>query len=231
MTRTVILILALGLMVMTAKADQAGPPKLHAGLEEFRARLALTAEQETQLRSVFEAHVEAQLKTLDAHGIDAGVRGDAAPMELQELRALRDALRANSASTERRLAGVLTAAQMTAFRNIRAEQEERLRERLLSRRVDEIIAMLNLGAETGDLVKPILQEHFKAQLAILDKHGIAPGRRIGLRKLRALRKDMRQNDDKTGERLSEILSKAQREAYEALQAEQRQEMRSRLFQN
>ena len=236
MTRTVILIVAVSLMALTAQADQAGPPKFQAGLEEFRARLALTAEQEAQVRNIFEAHIEAQLEALDKYDIDAGDRDDAASVDLQKMRALREELRANSKKVEERLAGVLSAAQMIEFRRIRAEQEEKLRDRLLWRRVDGIVAKLGLGAEQGDRVESILKEHFEAQMAILDKHGIAPGRRDsaerpGFRKLRALRKDMRRNDTKTGERLSDVLSKAQLEAWEALQAEQRKRLRSRLLRN
>ena len=234
MTRTVILIVAVSLLALTAQADQARPPKLQASLEEFRARLALTPEQGAQVRSIFEAHIEAQLETLDKYDIDAGARGAATSIDLQKMRALSEEVRANSAKIESRLAGVLSGTQMAEFRRIRAEQNEMLRDRLLSRRVDEIVAKLNLKAEQGERVRPILKEHFQTQMAILDKHGIAPGQRKsagrpGFRTLRALRKDMRRSDARTGERLSAVLSEEQLEAYEAFRAEQGKKLRAILL--
>ena len=238
MIRALFLIAALSVGALTAQADEAGPAKLQAGLEEFRARLALTPEQEAKVRAIFEAHIQALRETLDKHDIDLGDLSDrsaADTVDLQRMRALREELHANSAKIEGRLSEVLSAAQMTEFRRVRAEQEGKLRERLLSRRLGTIVAKLGLAGEQADQVRPILKDHFEAQMAVLDKHGIAPGNRDsanrpGFRTLRRLRKDMGEINEKTEERLSAILSEAQLAAYEALQAEQRKKLRALLFQ-
>ena len=228
MMRTVFLIAAVSLLALTARADQ-------AGLDEFRARLALTPERESQVRSIFEAYIEAQLKTLDKYDVDIGDRGGVASVDLQTMRALREEFPTDSAKIEERLAEVLSATQLAEFRRFRAEQEERLRERLLSRRMDEIVAKLELSAQQRDRVRPILKEHFKAQMAILDKHGVAPGNRDnadrpGFRTLRRLRKDMDEINERAEARLSDILSEAQFEVHKALKAEQREKLRALFFQ-
>ena len=233
MMRTMLLIVAVSLLALTAQADEAGPPKLQAGLEEFRVRLALTPEQETRVRSIFEAHIEAQLETLDKYDIDAGDRGGAASIDLQKMRALREEIGGHSEKLEGGLSELLSGPQMAEFRRIRAEQEEKVHERVLSRRLDETVAKLDLTPEQANRVRPILAEHIEAQMDILNKHGIAPGQRDsaerpGFRTLRALRKDMRRNNARTGERLSAVLSEVQLEAYEALQAEQRKKLRALL---
>ena len=235
MPRTVVTIAAAALIVLSAQADGREGSDLRAGLEEIRARLALTPEQETQVRSIFEEHLEAQRTTLDKYDIDAGDRGNADAVDLQKMRALREELRANRAKIEGRLSGVLSETQMAEFERIRAEQEEEFRERLLSRRLDAIGARLELSPEQAHRVRPILKEHFEAQMAVLDRHGVAPGardggERPGFRTLRRLRKDLGEINDNTAERLSALLSEAQWAAYEALQAEQRKKLRSLLRQ-
>ena len=233
MMRTVFSIVAASLLALAAQADQTQPQELQASLEEFRTRLALTPEQEARVRSIFEENIETQLATLEKYDVDTGDRGGVASIDPQKMRALREELRADRAKIENRLAQVLSGTQMAEFRRIRAEQEEKLRERLLSRRLDEIVVKLDLAAEQGDRVRPILKQHFEAQMAILDKHGISPGqrdstKRPGFRTLRKLRKDMRRNDGKTEERLSAVLSETQLAAYKAFQTEQRKKMRSLL---
>ena len=235
MLRIAATIAAAALVALSAQADGREGSDLRTGLEELRARLALTPEQETQVRSIFEEHLEAQTAMLDKYDVDAGDRGSADTVDLQKMRALREELRANRAKIEDRLSGVLSATQLAEFKRIRTEQEERFRHRLLSRRLDEIGARLDLTREQAERARPILEDHFEAQIAVLDRHGVSrgirdDGERPGLRTLRRLRKDLGKINDKTAQRLSALLSEAQLAAYEALQAEQRKKLRSLLLQ-
>ena len=224
--RIILLSVAAALFALNVQADQSGTPGLRSGLGELRARLALTPEQEAQVRPVFREYIEGWMATLEKLG--AGARG---AIDLQRLRALREARRVHGARLEKRLSGVLSGAQMAEFRRIRAERNERVHNRLLSRRADRIGAMLGLTEEQAGRVRPILKEHFKAQIAAVDKHGVAPGerdggKRPGFRKLRRLRGELRGNNTAVLERLSAILSKAQLAAYRALQEEQRKKLRA-----
>ena len=235
MLRIAVTIAAAALIALSARADERAGRDLRAGLEELRARLALTSEQETQVRSIFEEHLQAQLATLERYGVDAGGRDSAHTVDLQKMRALLEELRANRAKIEHRLSGVLSATQLAEFSRIRTEQEKRLRHRLLSRRLDEIAARLELSPDQTDRVRPILKDHFEAQMAALDRHGVARGSRgggegLGFRTLRRLRKELGKINEKTAERLSALLSEAQLATYEAFQAEQRKKLRSLLFQ-
>lgn len=232
MSRIAVLIAAAALIALSVQADEATGSRLQASLKEFSDRLALTSEQEAQVRSIFEEHLEAQMATLDKY--DVGDRDRADTVDVQQMRALREELHANRGTVESRLSEVLSQTQMAEFKRIRAEQEAKFRDRLLSRRLDEIGAKLELTAEQTERVRPILKEHFEAQMAILDKHGVAPGNRgdgerPGFRTLRRLRKGLGANNERAAERLSAILSGAQLSAYESLQAEQRKRLRSRLF--
>ena len=232
MLRIAPLIAAAAMFALSVQADETTGSRLQGGLKEFGAQLALTSEQEAQVRSIFEEHLKTQMATLDKYDIDD--RDNADTVDLQRMRALREELRANRAKIESRLSEVLSETQMAEFRRIRTEQEEKLRDRVLSRRLDEIGAKLELTPEQAERVRPILEEHFEAQMAVLDKHGVGPGNRDdggrpGLWTLRRLRKDLGANNERTAERLSAILSGAQLEAYEQHQSEQRKKLRALLF--
>ena len=235
MVRIAVTIVAAALVALPAGADERAGPDLRSELEEFQARLALTSEQEARMESIFEEHLEAQMAILDKHDVDPGERDSAGAVDLQKMRALREDLGANRAKVETRLSGLLTANQMAEFRRIRAEQEAKLRDWLLSRHLDEIGKRLELTPEQSGRVRPVLKEHFEAQMAVLDRHGIAPdardsGDRPGLRTLRRVRKDMGKLNKKTEERLSGVLSKAQLKTYKALRKEQRKKLQSLLSQ-
>ena len=220
---------------LSVQADEPTAPRHQAGLEEFGARLALTPEQEAQVWSIFQDHIESQMAVLDKYDVEAGDRGDADTVDIQQMRAFRAELGASREKIEERLSGVLSETQMAEFRRISAEQEAELRERLLSRRLDEIGAKLELTPEQEDRMRPVQKEHFEAQINVLDKHGLGPGNRAdgkrpGFRTLRRLRKDMDEINENTGERLSAILTGMQMAVYEALQTKQRKKLRELLWQ-
>lgn len=222
---------ALMMFAVSAHADDTNGSSLHAGIEETATRLALTSEQEEQVRSILEEHLQAQMATLDGYGIDDGDTADT--VDLQQMRSLRTDLRANREKFEKRLSEALSETQSAELRHIFDEREERLNDMIMSKRLDMIGQRLELSSEQAGQVRPILTEHFEAQIAILDKHGVAAGnrddgKRPRLRTLRRLRKDLGAVNDRTDERLAAILSSSQLEKYEELQAEQREKLRALL---
>lgn len=100
-------------------------------------------------------------------------------------------------------------------------------------RLQETTSRLALTEEQQARVKPILEDHFAAQMAILDKHGIKIGnqegnKRPGFRQLRALRNDMNENKAKIMKQLSAILSEEQMAEFEQIQAELKERIRERF---
>ncbi len=231
MLPTAPLIAALVILAVSAQADDTNGSPLHAGLEEIGARLELTSEQETQVRSILEEHLQAQMATLDRYSINDGDSADTA--DLQQMRNLRRDLQANRAKFGNRLSETLSEAQSAELNRILAQQEEMLHETIMSKRLDRIGERLELTSEQTERVRSILTDHFEAQIAVLDKHGVASGnggdsKRPGLRTLRRLRKDLNAINRKTESDLSAILSSSQLEAYDELQAEQRKKLRTLL---
>ena len=224
MARVFIAALAAAYLTFSAHATEAELPGIRAEFEKLGSRLALTPTQTEQVRPIFTQHFEAQLTALKKFdGANVG-----------QMRALAETLRENAARTERRLAQVLSGAQMAEYKRVRAEQFARLQEWMLSKYVDKLGARLELTPEQTERVRPVLKDHVEAQRAILDKYGIEPGnrggKRPGFRTLRRMGREFDANRARTRKRLSAILPDAQLAAYDALQAEQRKRMRSLLLQ-
>ena len=100
-------------------------------------------------------------------------------------------------------------------------------------RLQEATSRLALTEAQQAQVKPILEKHFAAQMAILNKHGIKVGnqednKRLGFRQLRALRNEINENKAKIMKQLSAILSEDQMAAFEHIQAEQQERIRERF---
>lgn len=223
---------ALAILTMSTPAYGSNPSLLLAGYEEFGERLGLTPDQEARVGSIIEKHIEALLETLEEYDVDVA---DIETIDLERMRVLRGEIRERRAAIEKQLSGVLAETQMAEFRHIRAELEERVRNRLLSRRLDRVAAKLEFTPEQTELVRPILLDQFEEQRAILDRRGIdlginGDGDRPGLLTLLALRRDLREADAITAGRLSAILSEQQLEAFEELGAEMRETMRKLLIQ-
>lgn len=106
----------------------------------------------------------------------------------------------------------------------------------LEQRMEEARTRLALTDEQVEAVTPILEESWKKQAEILDKHGInldaeqAEGdrKRPGLRKLRSLRGDMDAVREALLEDLSEVLDDEQIAEFKKMQDERRAEMREHL---
>lgn len=97
----------------------------------------------------------------------------------------------------------------------------------------EIKAKIELTETQAAQVEPIIEEHFNAQLAVLDKHGIDISNRdghgrLGLRKRRALRRDLEHNLDDTTAQLANVLSAAQLYELEDILITQKDQLRDAL---
>lgn len=222
------LLLATLFLAFVAWADESDISRFEARMQETKSRLGLTEEQMARLKPILEAHFDTQMVIMDKYGLNTESRPDA-----QTLRALRHELDENKTNTSKRLSGILSKAQLAEFEKIQAERKKQIQEKLLSKRTEDIGAKLGLTEEQIAQLKPILADQFDAQMAVLDKHGIAAGKRgdkgrLGLRKLRALRRDMDKVSDNISKRLSGILSKAQLAEFEKIQKEQREQMREKF---
>ena len=170
---------------------------------------------------------------LDKYGLSVGTRDSNQQPHFQKMHALRNELDANKARTAKQLSGILSGGQMVEFEKIQIERKQQLQETLQAKHIEKIGTKLALTETQMARLKPILEQHFAAQMAILDKHGINIGtqkgsQRPGFRKLRALRNDMNENRAKTMQQLSIILSAEQLAEFEKMQAEQRERLRAHL---
>ena len=114
--------------------------------------------------------------------------------------------------------------------------EERLAE--FQQRLDSARARLQLGDEQVEQLLPILRENFEGTMAILEEHGIdiwgfAEGRsnrRLNLRQLRSLGRDLDAVREAMFEKIEELgfLSQEQFTEFKEIQEEQRQVLRERL---
>lgn len=100
-------------------------------------------------------------------------------------------------------------------------------------RLEETKARLALTEEQAAQLKPIFEEHFKAQMAILDKYGLdmesrGRGNRPGRQQLRALRRELDENRATIVARLASLLSAEQLAEFENLQAERKKQLRARF---
>ena len=92
---------------------------------------------------------------------------------------------------------------------------------------------LNLTDEQSEKFEPIILDQWEKRLAVMKKHGInrdssLSEKKIGLRQLRAVRKEMDKINKEIEKQLANILSKEQMDEYNNIQEENRVEMRMRL---
>jgi|TARA_A100001234_G_C12622284_1_gene384365 hypothetical protein len=92
---------------------------------------------------------------------------------------------------------------------------------------------LNLTDEQAEKFKPIILYQWEKRLAVMKKHGInrdssLSEKKIGLRQLRAVKKEMDKINKEIEKQLANILSKEQMDEYNNIQEENRVEMRMRL---
>lgn len=129
---------------------------------------------------------------------------------------------------------MLTAGSASA---VLAEDADRdPRRALLQKRLEEARARLRLTDDQIERIRPILRSGLEAQARVLQKHGIdlerrsGKDRRLGLRQLRRLGRDLDAVRKQTLEKLSGTLTGTQIEEYMKIQQERRQAIRKRLRQ-
>lgn len=115
----------------TAWADDLSQFETH--LQEATLRLALTEEQQAQVKPILEKHFAAQMAILDKHGIKVGNQAGNKRPGFRQLRALRNEMNENKVKTMKQLSAILSEEQMAEFEQIQAELKERMRERFRSR--------------------------------------------------------------------------------------------------
>ena len=92
---------------------------------------------------------------------------------------------------------------------------------------------LNLTDEQSEKFEPIILYQWEKRLAVMKKHGInrdssLSEKKIGLRQLRAVKKEIDKINKEIEKQLANILSKEQMDEYNNIQEEKRVEMRMRL---
>ena len=113
-----------------------------------------------------------------------------------------------------------------------AQEEDRAAQ--LAEYIAETRARTNLTDEQVEQFTPVIEAHLEAMAAVLGEYGIdlqnrsGERKRLKLRKMRALRKDLDAVRADTAEKLSAILSEEQMEEYKKIQAERKAELRARL---
>ena len=206
---------------------------LESSIEQARERLGLSEAQTQQLTPIFEAWIEAQAALLEDHGIGPDTGGGGQGSNIENIRALQRALRENSAELQAEIATVLSDEQMAEFAALQAEAGERIREAAMAWRVQQIGQRIGLDEAQYEPFAAVYSDHVNAQMAVLEEHGIEFGAerqgRTRLRTLLALRRDLRDADEATLERLSSILDGEQLAEYRAIQDEQREQNRQRIL--
>ena len=117
-----------------------------------------------------------------------------------------------------------------------AEADERLAE--LQQTLEAVREQLQLGDEQVEQLLPLLRESFEGTMTVLEEHGInirsltegSSSRRLNLRQLRALRRDLDAVQEAVFEKIEELgfLSEEQFDEFKKIQEEQRGALRERL---
>ena len=203
-----------------------------SGVAEVRERLGLSDAQAQQLRPIFEGWLETQMAILEEHGVGSETAEGGQRSNIENIQALQRALRENSGELQAQLATVLSGEQMAELNALQAEARERIREAAMARRAEQIAQRIGLGEARLESFAAVYSDHVNAQMAVLEAHGIEFGAerqgRTRLRTLLALRRDLREADEATLQRLSSILDDEQLAAYQAIQEEQREQNRQRI---
>lgn len=129
------------------------------------------------------------------------------------------------------LSGVPASAQQPE-----AEADERLAE--LQQTLEAAREQLRLSDEQIDQLLPLLRESFEGTMTVLEEHGIniqsltegSSSRRLNLRQLRALRRDLDAIQEAMFEKIEELgfLNEEQFDEFKKMQEEQRGALRERL---
>ena len=101
-------------------------------------------------------------------------------------------------------------------------------------RLEDARLRLDLSDDQLALVRPILEKSRSEQQAIMASYGVdlenpgSPAEKLGLRKARAMRKELNAVQQATLAELDDVLTEAQLEDYKQMQDARRKEMRARM---
>ena len=101
-------------------------------------------------------------------------------------------------------------------------------------RIDELVERLDLSDEQIEQISPILQDSMERQRAILESYGVDPakrgegGQRLGMRKARAMRKEMSEVRETSRGAMAEFLSDEQMDELQLIQEERRDALREKI---
>lgn len=106
----------------------------------------------------------------------------------------------------------------------------------LEARIEQTKQRLNLTDEQLAQIEPILESSFEATALVLENHGIDLNpdvprdqrERPGLRKMRAVSKDLQAVREETAAEMAEVLTAEQMEEYRKIQEERRVALRERI---
>ncbi len=104
----------------------------------------------------------------------------------------------------------------------------------IEERIDEIVERLELSDEQIEQISPILQDSMERQRAILESYGVDPanrgegGQRPGMRKARAMRKEMSEVREDSRGAMAEFLSDEQMDELQLIQEERRDALREKI---
>ncbi|TNE63834.1 MAG: hypothetical protein EP335_08510 [Alphaproteobacteria bacterium] len=112
------------------KVDEDRLAEFMERMEEARARLKLSPEQETQIQPIMQASREKRLAILEKHGFSGGAKP---ALSLRDKIALAKEMKAVREDTEKSLSQYLSDAQMKEYRKIQDENRERMKARMKAR--------------------------------------------------------------------------------------------------
>lgn len=128
--------------------------------------------------------------------------------------------------------GLIAALALVGTGTVLAADREEI-EAKAQEKLEQVIEELELTDEQVAAMRPILEDGFERQAAVLEEHGISLDDRsregrLSRRERRGLRSNLKDEREETLEALSDVLNEEQLEAYENMAEERQDEMRSRL---
>lgn len=215
-----------GIVLSISSASGQSLDELQKRITEVRERLDLSEEQIEQLSPVFKDYFKAQIELLMELGVNLESQESDEGIDIKQLQGLEQKIREANADFETEIAASLSDEQLEEFVALQQEQKDRIRDKVLERRIEQLAEQIELNDDQTDQFKTIYSGHTAAQMEILEKHGIkfsgTDKNRVGLRKLLDLRKDLKAADEKSISLLSTILSDEQLDNYKKIQKEQRE---------
>ncbi|MEO0580143.1 MAG: hypothetical protein AAFZ58_15755, partial [Pseudomonadota bacterium] len=131
----------------------------------------------------------------------------------------------------KRITAVATLLTLSFFGTQAVAEDDRAAK--IQEQMQQTIERLDLTDEQIEKIKPIMQESMEARQKIMASYGIDPENsdgagKLGMRKARAMRKEMNAINAGTLSELEQILTAEQLNEYKAIQKERQAEMKERI---